>query len=616
MTFLYPLGLLGLIGIPVLIVIYIIKSKYTEQTVSSTYLWTLSERFLKRRNPISRITGIISLILQLLCVLVISLIVAHPMITVPGAANEYCFILDASGSMNIEQNGVTRYELGKDEIAEVIDGAVEGSRYTLVYVGDATTLVYESLEDKRQATKMLNDTQPSFAEGDYAKALQVAQEYFSQDPSVKTYLVTDKTYLTANNVEVITVGDTAVNYGVDQLTHVLSDGILSVQGTVQSYGEAANLTAELYLDDHTVPDASGVLVVAQDQTAALQLTCPCEGFSSFRVRIAETDAMGYDNELIVFNPQSESSYRTLLVSETPFFFESAIGAVNDVKIDVMTPEQYAKEGGRGYGLYIFDSYTPAELPDDGSVWLVNQTESLANSGFSVQGEVELERGEILSPTSSSSSIAKSLTKDLLGNEIVVKKYVKYGLYRNFTTLYSYQNTPIVFAGTNAYGNRQVVFAFSLHDSNLPLLLDFTLLVKNMFAYSFPDIVENVSYYCGDMLELNVVANCESIRVEAPSGEVNYLDVSTASAKHLLTEVGVHKITVMVAGAERRFEIYSALPTAERQPVLIEQEFSLSGTATDEGFDGVYDTLAILFIALVVLFIADWGVYCYEKYQLQ
>ena len=47
MSFLYPLGLLGLIGIPILIIIYIIKTKYTEQTVASTYLWLLSERFLK-----------------------------------------------------------------------------------------------------------------------------------------------------------------------------------------------------------------------------------------------------------------------------------------------------------------------------------------------------------------------------------------------------------------------------------------------------------------------------------------------------------------------------------------------------------------------------------------
>lgn len=43
MSFYFPLGLLGLLGIPVLILIYVIKSKYTEQTIASTYLWELSE---------------------------------------------------------------------------------------------------------------------------------------------------------------------------------------------------------------------------------------------------------------------------------------------------------------------------------------------------------------------------------------------------------------------------------------------------------------------------------------------------------------------------------------------------------------------------------------------
>ena len=30
MTFLYPIGLLGLIGIPILIIVYLIKNRYTE----------------------------------------------------------------------------------------------------------------------------------------------------------------------------------------------------------------------------------------------------------------------------------------------------------------------------------------------------------------------------------------------------------------------------------------------------------------------------------------------------------------------------------------------------------------------------------------------------------
>ena len=88
MSFQYPLGLLGLIGIPILIIIYIIKSMYTEQTVSATYLWTLSEKFLKRKKKDNKITGIISLILQILAIAIISITIAHPVFTISGGAEE------------------------------------------------------------------------------------------------------------------------------------------------------------------------------------------------------------------------------------------------------------------------------------------------------------------------------------------------------------------------------------------------------------------------------------------------------------------------------------------------------------------------------------------------
>ena len=107
MRFLYPLGLLGLIGVPLLIIIYILRSKYNEQTVASTYLWTLSERFFKRRNPLSGLTGIISLIMQILTVIFATLLIARPVFVVPASASEYCFVLDSTGSMNTENGNTT-----------------------------------------------------------------------------------------------------------------------------------------------------------------------------------------------------------------------------------------------------------------------------------------------------------------------------------------------------------------------------------------------------------------------------------------------------------------------------------------------------------------------------
>ena len=132
MRFLFPLGLLGLIGIPILIIVYIIKSKYAEITVSSIFIWRLSEKFLKRRNPLNKLTGIIGLILQLLMVAVLSFAIAHPIITLSGAANEYCFVIDGSASMRMtDSEGNTRFDIAKQEIEDIIDGASEGSVYSL-----------------------------------------------------------------------------------------------------------------------------------------------------------------------------------------------------------------------------------------------------------------------------------------------------------------------------------------------------------------------------------------------------------------------------------------------------------------------------------------------------
>ena len=98
MRFLYPLGLWGLIGVPVILLIYILKNKYNEQTVPSTYLWTLSEKFFKKRNPLSGLTGLISLVLQILAVVAISLAIARPIIVIPDSAGEYCFVIDGSAN--------------------------------------------------------------------------------------------------------------------------------------------------------------------------------------------------------------------------------------------------------------------------------------------------------------------------------------------------------------------------------------------------------------------------------------------------------------------------------------------------------------------------------------
>lgn len=627
MTFLYPLGLLGLIGIPLFIIMYLIKNRYTEQTIPSTYLWTLSERFLKRRNPLARLTGIISLILQLLLVLVLSFAVAHPVITLPGAAGEYCFIVDASASMNMSNDGQSRFDLAKEEIREVIKDAKDGSVFSLVYVGDVTEVVFDRSDDRTRIFEKLDELECSHVSIDYTNAIGVAQGYFNENPSVKTYLLTDTDYAEYENVDVVNVARKENNISLEDVTYVrVSEDIVTVMGTVISYGADRMVDVEMVngLTDESLGSLKLQTLSGVETTFSLDLNV--EDFYSLTVRIPTEDAMALDNSCTVYSIESENAYNALLVSDTPFFLEAALKTVSNAKLTVMSTEAYKSEAETlakkdkkvsGYGLYIFDCFNPGVMPEDGSVWLIGLTSNLEESGFSVQREIILDDGaDTLTLTKSTTSIVRKLTDGLLGDDIYVSKYVKCGLYSDFTTLFTYMGNPIIFTGLNTYGNREVVFAFNFHDSDFTLSLDYLTLTDNLLEYSFPEIIDDADYYCGDTAEINVISGCSSIRVETPKGNVIYTDVSTAVSEFVLTEVGEYKITVTVSGSERDFYIYSSVPKEERNVVAEDTYIGIQGEAENNGRDAKYEPMTLLFVLAALLFTAEWMVYCYDKYQLR
>lgn len=615
MSFLYPLGLLGLIGIPILIAIYIIKSKYTEQTVSSTFLWTLSEKFRKRRRSASRLTGIVSLILQLLSITALSLLIAHPIVTLPHSANEYYFILDASGSMQMKAGDSTRFDLGKARIAEMITDATEGSIYTLAVVGDDTELLFQRLDNKEQALFLLSEATASCNDADYTDALGAAQAYFNESPSVLTYLITDTAYGAVQNVELINVSAGEVNFSLSEIRHTHTGGHLTVVGTVNGYGQSAVRTVSLYVNGSAQAAATATVEVTPEAPVAFSLEADAATVASLEVRIEEPDALDADNRYLFYDVKSEPIYNTLLVSERPFFLKAALSTVISAEIDVIAPADYTAER-TGYGLYVFDSCAPETLPRDGAVWLVNPTASIEGAGFSIQAMEELKDGEPLTLSTSSASTVKQLTAGLVGDSVYLTGYAKCGLYRNFTTLYSHMGNPILFAGTNDTGCREVVFAFDLHNSNLPLLYDYSVLIRNLVAYSFPAIIDETNYVCGESVQINLPANCESLSLQSPNGETVYLSTEDAVASHVLNEAGTWTVTMVVADAQRTFSVFAAMPPAECDPAPTAERFGLQGERDNGGFDGTYDPTHLLFIALAILFLADWGVYCYDKYQLR
>jgi hypothetical protein len=611
-SFLYPLGLLGLIAVPVLIIIYIIKNKYTEQVVSATYIWTLSERFLKRKNPINKLNGLISLILQIIAVILITMTIAQPVITLPNAAKNYCFILDASGSMNIVQSDETRFDISKNAVRGTINNAVKGSSYTLIYVGD-TTEIYSNLTDKDYTNTILDGFEVGYSDVSDGDILSVAQNYFNENNSSEIYLYTDISFDETSNINVINVGKVCENYAITDTQYVFSGSKVVVTGSVISYTSDATVKLKLAIGDSEVIEQT----LTCTQLEATPFTFESENleFSKLVLTIDDGDGLALDNEVIMYNSSYDSSYKTLIVSDEPFFMQALLLSHGNVQVDVVTPDEY--DDNTGYGLYIFDSCVPEVMPKDGAVWFFNPTGSVANSGFSYNAEQELTPFGRAEYNTDSSTKVQNLLSGAVKGDIYINKYVKCRLDRSFTTILKYDGNPLVFAGTNVYGNREVVFAFDLHYSDFPLSVDYSILGNNLLNYTFPAVLDNTSYYCGDVVTVNVLANCKGIRIDKPNGgNADYLDTDNDIAEYTLTEVGEYTITLTFSDTTRTFNLYSSLGESERYPTTTVASLSLTGEKGDTSIDGIYDDLLIIFIILAVVYIADWMVYCYEQYQLR
>lgn len=612
MRFIYPLGLLGLLGIPVLIIIYIIKNKYTEQIVPSTYLWNLSEKFLKKKKPISLISGIISLVLQILAVIIVSVLIAKPVITLPNTAKDYCFIIDGTGSMNFETNDTTRMEIGKIKIEELIESSKNGSSYTLIYVGATSRVVYENLSNKDKAIEMLSKLQPSGVTVGLTGIINHVQNYYNENKSLETYFVTDKDY-TSSNINIINVSNNEQNYAIYDTFTLVEGTNMKVSSSIISYADDAILNVDVYVNSEllTTKEVECKKGIVQEFSTYVNVT----DYETLEVKISNDDALDLDNNEVLYNIEKTHSYSTLIVSDRPFYLTSVIENVGNTDILVVSRDEYTSSMS-GFSLYVFDSYTPNVLPTDGTVWLFGVSSSIDQSGFSVQDVIEDETGIAATYPKNSTSIYRTLTSGLLKNQIYVTKYYKYGLYKNFTVLLTHEGNPLIFTGLTDSGNREVVFAFDLHDSNVPLLLDYLTLSKNLLNYSFPVILEESSYICGDTVELNVLSNCDSIRIETPSNDVSYLDISSEVTSYQTSEVGTHTIKVMIGDQERVFNIFVGLPLDEQYSGEEVTTLELQGVKENNYRDGIYDELIVLFVILAVIYMADWMVYCYEQYQLR
>lgn len=111
MQFLNRAGLWLASIIPLIIIMYLLKPRYQEKLVSSTWLWEQAIRDIEASSPWQRLRRNLLLILQLLAAFLLVLAIIRPSLTVPGTTGRHLIVaLDCSPSMKAADVSPSRFK--------------------------------------------------------------------------------------------------------------------------------------------------------------------------------------------------------------------------------------------------------------------------------------------------------------------------------------------------------------------------------------------------------------------------------------------------------------------------------------------------------------------------
>ena len=630
MKFLHPGALWLLLGIPVLILIYIIKSNHEEHSVSSTYIWKLSQKFMKRRVPLQRLRKIISFILQLLIIITSALLAAQPLIAAEGSGTEYVIILDSSASMQTtDENGKTRFEKAKEEINKIINEAGTNTPVTIISAGPKASYEQVRNSTKNSLLLSLDELECTLGTADIEGAISLAQLICDDYAVSDCILYTDKQYEKADNIEVVDLSSDEWNVSITGLKYKYRSGLHTFTFSAVSHGKEASVVFALDVDGATADAISADLPMDEEVSISFALdelpgghyetaedgtryyVVPSE-FEIAEVFTTAEDSFAEDNSYSLCQ-RIYSESKVLIVSGTPYYLEALFDSMQDLETTVVSSLSEATLSG--YDLYVFDGQVPSEYPEDGSVWIFNP--DTAPLDMTLSEAVDTEYMIKKNSTSKSDAVA-SVMKDVDISDAYVATYKKLSAGNSWVQVLKARTNGVLFVREEENNLRTAVFAFDLHDTNLPMLADYVTMMRNLIDYSIPSIVAKTDYTVCEDIPTTLLPFAESFSIIDPEGEEDIMRVSTYNSVYNPDKVGIYTaVQVLSSGSvsEARFFVHVSEEemTNEDGGKISIVPFDASAQSADTIVESNYKNIWLyLAIALLIFILLEWGVYHYEQ----
>lgn len=638
MKLLAPLGLLGLIGVIILIVIYLIKPNFQQKHVSSTYIWKQSLKYKKQRVPVSNLRNFLLILCQILIISLCSFLISRPNSVLKEQTDdrEIIAIIDSSASMRTQTDDFSRFERAADKAIKLSSEVFSQNGVVSVMIADEKPYYLferarrESEQKIAEKVKSLvaNDS-CSYGSSDVDGAIALCEDVLSENPEAKIYLFTDSDYayvpsaVTVENVQ----DESEWNAAILDAYAEIEDNYYTFYVEAASYGRSTDIELEIvvsganasdkndagivfsYSTDVSCPDGIAQKIVFRNGTGNYEDTSEenetifaidaLYSYQRVSVIIKNQDSFSSDNAFFIYGGQKEP-IKVQYYSEKPnTFVPSAFYAVKSAfknTRDIVLDE--VKKGDlpltEGYDLYIFEHTMPEKLPADGAVFLINPATAPAGSGLTLGEDKDLHRQDSLF-SESESNYVKGITTEA----ITITKYRKIISHDpGYEEIMSVNGDP-VYLVKNEGDLKIAVLSFSLHYSNITVIPEWMLLVKNLVNEFLPAIVNGNAFEVNEKVTVNTRG--ESMLV---SGNAE-LELEEFPATLTLNLPGTYDLSQTTYFGKLISEsIYVRIPASESN-IRAARDGIAEPYRVDINKDFYKDLLVYFALALVIIEFFEW-----------
>ena len=557
LQWLLPIGFLGFLGLGALIAIYVLRPRYKEKVLSSTFIWRRSLKYIKKRMPLDILRTILILLCQCIIIISLTIILAKPYLfdeNMVGKGTERIVIIDSSASMHARltdtSSGETRFDRAIREVKRSIDKwLVDEEGVLSVIVADNAPryiIADAGFDDYTEVVMALDGVECSYGRSDMATAVMMAQERITSNPEAEVYIYTGTDYGNMGDVAtVINLADAEKEWNIAILgcttaiekneyvfyIDVAAYGNVStvqtlyveIKGAENVYGDVVDYPAlEIPVTFDVDGDSEGM---AAQQTIVVKATDRRIGgnanwyFNSFEEACIQfvglNDSLSEDDLIMVYGGYKDKIKVQYYSSDPNSFFylgfqmlkdnmsktrEILFTQVSDMEIPLT----------EGFDYYIFEHEIPQAvvdngLPTDGVVILFDPDKSIDGLGIEFGNEVQLARFTYLT-----AGAEHPLTSYMKASRIGVSRYRKITSIDDdsFETLLYVNNDPIMLA-KNVGASKVVVLPFSINQSNFSIVWDFQMLLYNLINYFMPVTLTDYSFEINDITK----ANCKGASID-------------------------------------------------------------------------------------------------------